>query len=421
MKLIVITTETENKGEEALINRLFKEGMGCLHLRKPGWDIDKTRRFIEQIEACYHPRIVLHDHYSLTAEFDLKGVHLNGRNRGEWQSYMPVANSLSAHGVDELAAAPASLKYTFLSPIFDSISKNGYHSGFDTDTLICYREAGIVHRGVVALGGITVNHIEQAYQLGFGGVAVLGALWGDWCHTLQEDGVIERYRLLQARCKAIRRAHIARLHYISNPALVEVQGLVQSAQEMLAGGIPLIQIRNKRMNEAQLVAVANEVRSMTHRLSRTLIINDNPFIARTVDADGVHLGKLDMPPQEARALLGDNFIIGGTANTFEDILRLHRTGVDYIGLGPFRFTTTKENLSATLGETGYRDVLKACAQAAIDTPIVAIGGITPEDVPMLMQTGIYGIAMSGALAVEDKELRKLTIDNILNQIDKYER
>ena len=114
-------------------------------------------------------------------------------------------------------------------------------------------------------------------------------------------------------------------------------------------------------------------------------------------ADGVHLGKNDMPVDEARRLLGHDKIIGGTANTFEDIERLHRQGTDYIGCGPFRFTTTKKSLSPVLGLEGYKRIVSDMKAHGIDLPIVAIGGILKSDIADIMQTGVTGIAVSGGI------------------------
>jgi thiamine-phosphate pyrophosphorylase len=111
----------------------------------------------------------------------------------------------------------------------------------------------------------------------------------------------------------------------------------------------------------------------------------------------VHLGKQDMAPAEARALLGPQFIIGGTANTFAAIEGLVAAGVDYIGLGPLRFTTTKEKLSPILGLAGYADILGQCRAAGFTTPIVAIGGVALADIPALLATGLHGVAVSGAI------------------------
>ena len=115
------------------------------------------------------------------------------------------------------------------------------------------------------------------------------------------------------------------------------------------------------------------------------------------EVDGVHLGKKDMPIGEARQMLGEAFIIGGTANTFEDVKLHHAAGADYLGIGPFRFTTTKKNLSPVLGLEGYTSILAQMNEAGIRIPVVAIGGIVAEDIPAIMETGVNGIALSGAI------------------------
>ena len=128
-----------------------------------------------------------------------------------------------------------------------------------------------------------------------------------------------------------------------------------------------------------------------------LIINDNVDIAIKCGADGVHLGKNDMSPDKAREILGSGKIIGGTANTLEDIVSLHSKGVDYIGCGPFRFTTTKQNLSPVLVLEGYREIVSGMKERGIELPIVAIGGICHDDIAAVMQTGVDGIALSGSI------------------------
>ena len=104
-----------------------------------------------------------------------------------------------------------------------------------------------------------------------------------------------------------------------------------------------------------------------------------------------------MPIGEARQILGEAFIIGGTANTFEDVKLHHAAGADYLGIGPFRFTTTKKNLSPVLGLEGYTSILAQMNEAGIRIPVVAIGGIVAEDIPAIMETGVNGIALSGAI------------------------
>lgn len=127
------------------------------------------------------------------------------------------------------------------------------------------------------------------------------------------------------------------------------------------------------------------------------ILDDHVELAHKIGVNGVHVGKTDMPVSEARSYLGKKFIIGGTANTLEDIETHYRAGASYIGLSPFRFTTTKTNLSPVLGLQGYRDILSAMKEQGIDIPVVAIGGITPGDIPGLMATSIAGIALSGTI------------------------
>ena len=120
-------------------------------------------------------------------------------------------------------------------------------------------------------------------------------------------------------------------------------------------------------------------------------------ILRKLKADGVHLGKNDMPIAEARKILGRDFLIGGTANTFDDVRAHYEAGADYIGCGPFRFTTTKEKLSPILGLEGYRSIVQQMKAEGIHLPIVAIGGITLDDIPDILQTGVTGIALSGTI------------------------
>ena len=135
---------------------------------------------------------------------------------------------------------------------------------------------------------------------------------------------------------------------------------------------------------------------LCRRPGAVILVDDNVELAR-VCGTGVHLGKNDMPPGEARRILGPEAIIGSTCNTAADIEAVQREGVsDYIGLGPFRFTSTKKNLSPVLGVEGYRTLCAGCSPRRL--PIVAIGGITPADVAALREAGADGIAVSGVIA-----------------------
>ena len=165
----------------------------------------------------------------------------------------------------------------------------------------------------------------------------------------------------------------------------------------LEAGCKWIQLRMKDVAVETVRQLAEELKKACENRHALLIIDDYVEVAREVKADGVHLGKNDMPIEEARKLLGEGFIIGGTANTFEDVKRHYEAGADYLGIGPFRFTTTKKNLSPVLGLEGYRNIKQQMIEAGIILPAVAIGGITVEDIPAILATGIEGIAMSGAI------------------------
>lgn len=170
-----------------------------------------------------------------------------------------------------------------------------------------------------------------------------------------------------------------------------------AARMALEGGCRWVQLRMKDTPVEEIEPVALKVQALCRQYEATFIIDDHVELAGKLHADGVHLGKNDMPIAEARRILGGSFIIGGTANTFEDIRMHHAAGVDYIGCGPFRYTATKKNLSPILGIEGYMDILDQMRKADIHLPVVAIGGITAEDIPAVMQTGVGGIALSGAV------------------------
>jgi thiamine-phosphate pyrophosphorylase len=186
-----------------------------------------------------------------------------------------------------------------------------------------------------------------------------------------------------------------RLYFISQQTATRSH--VDSIRDALEAGCRLIQLRIKKQPEEEVLGQAIMAKKLCNAYQARLIINDYPHIAQTVNAWGIHVGLQDMPVQEVRAIVGNDMIIGGTANTFEHILQRVEEGVDYIGLGPYRFTTTKEKLSPILGLEGYQRILQQCSAANIHIPIVAIGGILPEDALALLQAGVHTIAMSGAI------------------------
>ena len=174
-------------------------------------------------------------------------------------------------------------------------------------------------------------------------------------------------------------------------------GYAEGAKMALEGGCKWIQLRMKDATDDEVRSVAAEIQPLCKQNEAIFLLDDRVELVRELYADGVHLGKNDMPVDEARRVLGEEFIIGGTANTFEDIERLASQGADYIGCGPFRFTTTKKNLAPVLGLEGYRDIIENMRRAGIDIPVVAIGGITASDIDDILATGVKGIAVSGSV------------------------
>lgn len=162
-------------------------------------------------------------------------------------------------------------------------------------------------------------------------------------------------------------------------------------------GIQSIQLRVKNKTITEYLSIARDARTITSKYNVTLIINDNVDIALDVDADGVHLGLNDMPIVQARKILGNDKIIGATANNIENIRNAYIDGANYIGLGPYQFTSTKQNLSSIIGIDGYKNILDKMKIEKMDIPIIAIGGIKVDDVEKILASGVYGIAISSAL------------------------
>lgn len=189
---------------------------------------------------------------------------------------------------------------------------------------------------------------------------------------------------------------------------------VEGARLALEGGCRWIQLRMKDAQEVDFLLAAKQIGAMCKEYGATFILDDHVEWVGITGADGVHLGKNDMPVDEARNQLGANRIIGGTANTFEDVERLWCQGANYIGCGPYRFTTTKKNLSPVLGLDGYRHIISQMKAHDINLPVVAIGGILQPDIKDVMATGVSGIAVSGAIlnAENPVEEMKRFIDSL---------
>lgn len=184
---------------------------------------------------------------------------------------------------------------------------------------------------------------------------------------------------------------ISRLQYITTSVI--------QTEQACKGGVDWVQLRLKNTGFDEYKKIAIEVQSICKQYGAKLIINDNITVALAIQADGVHLGKEDMPYAEARLLLGDSFIIGGSTNTVDDIIKLSKEPIDYLGVGPFRFTTTKEKLNPIVGLEGYQRILHELKNRSVPVPpLIGIGGIEEKDVADILSAGLYGVAVSGAIS-----------------------
>ncbi|MDR0954576.1 MAG: thiamine phosphate synthase [Rikenellaceae bacterium] len=174
--------------------------------------------------------------------------------------------------------------------------------------------------------------------------------------------------------------------------------ILAEVRSFLEGGGRWVQLRMKEASVQEIVEAGSAVLALCREYGAVFILNDHPPIARQIGADGVHLGREDLSPEQARAMLGAEKIIGCTANTFEEIERLNGSPIDYIGLGPYRFTATKKNLAPVLGAEGYRRILSQMNAHGITLPVVAIGGITLFDIAELNRVGVRYYALSGAIS-----------------------
>ncbi len=196
-----------------------------------------------------------------------------------------------------------------------------------------------------------------------------------------------------------------KLQYIS-------QGYTREEQETnirkaLDNGVKWIQVRWKNAPKRDFITLCEISKTLCSDHHAVCIINDHVQIAKDIDADGVHVGLNDMSVETARHILGEDKIIGGTANTFQNVLQRMVESCDYIGLGPLRFTTTKEQLSPVLGFRGYQNIIQELHDKLLEIPkIFAIGGVVLNDIELLQQIGIYGVAVSGQITEQPSIITK---------------
>jgi len=176
--MILITNPQLVPNETEIINALFEEGLEVLHLRKPGFDEVQMREFISKIDQRFHPRIMIHSHYEMLDVYALKGLHFTEKTKHLLPDYDDVqcSKSMAVHELAELKSVRPTVGYILLSPLFPSVSKEGYSKQWDVEEL--KTELAKTHGfGTVALGGITLKNVKTVKELGFQDFALLGSIW----------------------------------------------------------------------------------------------------------------------------------------------------------------------------------------------------------------------------------------------------
>lgn len=381
-RIIGITPAEDMFREQERISAMIRSGrVTYFHIRKPDYSEAQLRDYLQPFDDDVRQRLSLHDFHALAAEMHIGGIHLNRRHP------VPPANaqgkriSVSCHSIDEVLQWKERTDYCFLSPIFDSISKQGYTSHFALAELKRLFDEHVLDEKVCALAGVTYENMALLEEVGFTSCVMLSSLW-----ELPKTMFITH--------------HNERFDYVSG------------AMAALDGGIRFIQLRMKDAADEEVMAAARQLRPACDQHGALLTVDDRLHLLETGLFDGVHVGKNDMPVAEAKKITGRRFLLGATCNTAEDMLKAAEDGADYIGLGPFRFTTTKKNLSTILGIEGYRQRMDFMRNHGVHLPVYAIGGITPGDLPKLKETGIHGVALSSVI------LEASSPKNIINQIIK---
>ena len=300
MLRIAITPPYFYPGEaEAIAGALERGGFDRVHIRKPEADDSRLLALLESVAPHLRQRVTLHDGHPHASRLGYGGIHLSGRNPHRPQGWEGMV-SVAIHSLEALDSVEAD--YQLLSPIYPSYSKPGHNPPFTFDeAAAAARKARIP---VVALGGVNADRLGELEEAGFAGGAMLGEAWG--------SGVpMDHFRL----------------QFIThdNGRISTVEG----ARLALEGGCRWVQLRIKDADGPTLTEAGREISRLCRQAGATFIIDDHPHLVAPLGADGVHLGKNDMPVEEARAIVGPGAIIGSTANTLADILSAQRAGADY--------------------------------------------------------------------------------------------
>lgn len=203
MRLIVISSPDEREGEIEMVHEMFVAGLKNFHLRKPKFSTNRLRRYLDRIDPAFRTNVVIHTHHELSISYKLRGIHLTEHHRKKryWQSWLmlkylrfrrpELQTTAGYHTLGSLKLQNPGYTYVFLSPVFDSISKLGYKSTFNEESLKqVIRNTSFE---VIALGGVDENKIDRARELGFHGVGLLGGLW-------RAEDPVEKFKRIQQLC-----------------------------------------------------------------------------------------------------------------------------------------------------------------------------------------------------------------------------
>ena len=377
-RLIAITSENSVFREHRRIINMIRSGeYEYVHIRKPFFSKNQMREYLSVFPMDIREKLSLHSFQELATELSIGGVHLNKNLTTLPDSLKDKRISASCHSIEEFKQKEKICKYCFISPVFDSISKQGYTSKFTLNSLKTLFNEGVLNSKCVALGGITKENIPNLENVGFTSFAMLSSAW-----TLPKTMFITHQN--------------------------ENYSYMDSAFLSIENGIKFVQLRMKETKDENVVCLAEELRPICDKNNVLLTVDDRINLLSTGLFDGVHVGKNDMPLQEAKLITKEDYLLGATCNTVLDVQLAIGGKADYIGMGPYRFTTTKKNLAEILGLEGYKNVIEKIKPTI---PLYAIGGIRLEDLMLLKQIGVYGAALS-SIVLESNEPKR-TIKEII--------
>ena len=193
------------------------------------------------------------------------------------------------------------------------------------------------------------------------------------------------------------------LYAVTDRSWLGESSLYSQVESAIKGGATFIQLREKDLDEADFLSEAKEIQKLCREYNVPFVINDNVDIAAQIDADGVHVGQSDMEAGDVRKKLGADKIIGVSAQTVEQALKAQEHGADYLGVGAVFPTGSKADAT----EVSHQTLKEICE--AVDIPVIAIGGITKENVSELKGSGICGIAVISAIFAQ-KDIRKASAE-----------